>query len=276
MVEEMDFRFLYQPRKRVLSVGYDVAANRLSPASYDLLASESRIASFVAIAKGDIPQEAWFHLGRAHTLLEGRRVLLSWTGTMFEYLMPALWINQYSGTITEQSVNAAVTVQQHYARRHRVPWGISESGCLGEPDGDYGYAPFGVPSLALKDAESDRLVISPYSSFLVLQVHPRAAVENLRRMDKLGWTGKYGFYEAAEYSSGKPELVRSWMAHHHGMSLLAACNALYDEPFRRYFHAEPAVMATDLLLHERVPRTILPEPQPDGVPAGEPLPARAA
>jgi cyclic beta-1,2-glucan synthetase len=276
MVDDMDFRFLYQSRKRVLSVGFDVAAERLSPASYDLLASESRIASFIAIAKGDIPQEAWFHLGRAHTLLDGRRVLLSWTGTMFEYLMPALWMHQYPGTITEQSVNAAVLVQRKYARRRRVPWGISESGCLSEAGADYGYAPFGVPALALKDAGSDRLVISPYSSFLVLGVHPRAAVQNLRRMQTLGWTGRYGFYEAAEYSSGKAELVRSWMAHHHGMSLLAACNALHGEPFRRYFHAEPAVMATDLLLHERVPRTVLPEPQPEVAATTEPAAARAA
>jgi hypothetical protein len=258
MVQDMDFRFLYQRRKKVLSVGYDIAGNRLEPASYDLLASESRIASFVAIAKGDIPQEAWFHLGRTHTRKAGTRVLLSWTGTMFEYLMPSLWMRQYSGTITDRSINAAVAVQQAFARRRRLPWGLSESGCSGQRDCDYGYAPFGIPGLAMKYAEHKKVVVSPYSSFLALHVDPAAAVENLRHMDQLGWSGRYGFYEAADYTAGSPELVRSWMAHHVGMSLLAATNLLCGDPFRCYFHTEPEVMATDLLLHERVPTSVIP------------------
>lgn len=275
MVGAMDFGFLYQRRKKVLSVGYDVSADRLEAASYDLLASESRIASFVAIAKGDVPQEAWFHLGRAHTLYGGRRVLLSWTGTMFEYLMPSLWMHQYHGTITEDSINAAVEAQQKYAKRRGAPWGISESGCSGGPGQDYGYAPFGLPALAMKHSDDTKLVISPYSSFLALQVDPSAAVRNLRWMEELGWSGRYSFYEAADYSSGKPELVRSWMAHHLGMSLLAACNLLCGDPFREYFHAEPVVMATDLLLHERVPRTVVPEVEQPVLPVTAPIAAIA-
>jgi cyclic beta-1,2-glucan synthetase len=264
MVQEMDFRFLYQRRKKVLSVGYDVAAGKLEPASYDLLASESRIASFVAIAKGDVPQEAWFHLGRTHTLYGGRRVLLSWTGTMFEYLMPSLWMNQYTGTITESSVNAAVDAQQKFARGFGIPWGISESGCCSlTAAGDYDYAPFGLKALALKHSDAHHLVISPYSSFLALHVDPNGAIRNLRRMEELGWSGRYGFYESCDYGSGNPGLVRSWMAHHQGMSLLATCNILCGDAFRRHFHAEPQVMATDLLLHERVPTTVVPERQID-------------
>ena len=271
LVGEMDFAFLYQRRKKVLSVGYDVNAGRLLPSSYDLLASESRIASFVAIAKGDIPQEAWFHLGRAHTTFRGQRVLLSWTGTMFEYLMPALWMQQYPGTITADSVNAVVRAQREYVRGRGVPWGISESGCVAGTGGDYGYAPFGVPALAMKQSDAAHLVISPYSSFLALQVELNAAVFNLRRMERLAWTGRYGFYEAADYSNGHEELVRSWMAHHQGMSLLALCNVLYGDPLRKYFHAEPRVMATDLLLHERVPRAVVPDVEPHTSPAVLPV-----
>jgi hypothetical protein len=263
LVKDMDFTFLYQRRKKVLSVGYNVNAQRLEPSSYDLLASESRIASFVAIAKGDIPKESWFHLGRGHTLFRGQRVLLSWTGTMFEYLMPALWMQQYSGTITSESINAVVRAQREYSRGRGVPWGISESGCAAEGTVDYGYAPFGVPALAMKSSVAAQLVISPYSSFLALPVELNAAVENLRRMERSGWTGRYGFYEAADYSAGDPELVRSWMAHHQGMSLLATCNVLYGDPMRKYFHAEPRVMATELLLHERVPAAVEPDVLPE-------------
>lgn len=266
MVEEMDFGFLYQKRKKVLSVGYDITQARLERASYDLLASESRIASFVAIAKGDIPQEAWFHLGRGHTLFRGNRVLLSWTGTMFEYLMPAIWMNQYAGTITAGSINGAVRAQRLYAAGRDVPWGISESACAAEPGCDYGYAPFGIPTLAMKAVDTGKVVISPYSTFLALPVEPNEAVENLRTMDRLSWTGRYGFYEAVDYSAGEPIVIRSWMAHHQGMSLLSLCNVLYGDPFRKFFHAEPQVMATDLLLHERVPRSVQPDAE-SAVPA---------
>jgi hypothetical protein len=182
--------------------------------------------------------------------------------------MPALWMQQYAGTITAESINAVVRAQRDYAASLGVPWGISESGCAAEAGCDYGYAPFGVPSLAMKHTEGARLVISPYSTFLALPVELKAALTNLRKMQKLGFSGRYGFYEAVDYSSEHPEIVRSWMAHHQGMSLLALCNVLYGDPIRKYFHAEPRVMATDLLLHERVPRSVQPEAEPAPVVTG--------
>jgi cyclic beta-1,2-glucan synthetase len=263
LVREMDFRFLYHPRRKVLSVGYDAEAGRLEASYYDLLASEARIAVFVAIAKGDIPQEAWFHLGRAHRLARGERVLLSWTGTMFEYLMPTLWMKHYSGTILEQSIRAAVRAQKDYGRRKGVPWGVSESACAGVHGGDPGYAPFGIPALALERRDSESLVIAPYASFLALMVNPMVALKNLRHMDEYGWSGRYGFYEAVDYGSGGAQVIRSWMAHHEGMALLAICNLLFDNPMQRYFHAEPQVLATELLLHERLPAGVDAEAEPE-------------
>jgi len=173
LVREMDFRFLYNPRKKLLSVGYHVSAGRLESGHYDLLASEARTAVFVAIAKGDIPQEAWFHLGRTHTLVRGDRVLLSWTGTMFEYLMPALWMRHYPATIMEESVQAAVRIQQHYCAHKGVPWGISECACESERGGEHGYAAFGIPALSLKRQNHDATVIAPYA----LGGHPKPANE---------------------------------------------------------------------------------------------------
>ena len=259
LVREMDFHFLYHPRKKLLSVGYHVSSGRLESGHYDLLASEARTAVFVAIAKGDIPQEAWFHLGRTHTLVRGRRVLLSWTGTMFEYLMPALWIRHHPGTLLEQSMRAAVRVQQDYCSRKGVPWGISECACESAQGGEHGYAAFGIPALSLKVQRQDSIVIAPYASLLALMVNPTAALRNLRQMEDYGWYGRYGFYEAVEYRFAHGEVVRSWMAHHEGMALLAICNLLFDNPMHRYFHAEPQVLATELLLNERLPAAIAPE-----------------
>ena len=253
LVREMDFRFLYHPRKKSLSVGYDTATGKLDPASYNLLASEARIAGFIAIAKGDIPQESWFRLGRTHALVGGETVLLSWSGTMFEYLMPALWMRNYPDTIVDRSMKAAVSTQRAYGRRRGVPWGVSESACGSVSSGSYGYRAFGVPELALRRRDTKRLVISPYSTFLAATVDPAAAVANLRQMVEYGWLGRYGFYEAIGYSKAGAEMVRMWMAHHQGMSLLAIVNLLFNNPLREYFHAEPQVLATELLLHERVP-----------------------
>lgn len=274
LVRDMDFRFLYNRRRKALSIGYDVAAGRVDKSYYDLLASEARIAAFVAIAKGDIPQEAWFHLGRAHTLLEGESTLVSWTGTMFEYLMPALWMRHYPGTICHHSIRGVVKAQREYARRKGVPWGISESACIG-PDGKEGYGAFGIPELAMKYREFDALVVSPYSVFLAAAADPAGAVKNLRQMEEFGWTGRYGFYEAVDYTRGGARPIRNWMAHHQGMSLLAACNLLFDHPMQRYFHAEPHVMATELVLHERLPVGLQPDKE-EKVAALVPAPAPAA
>ncbi len=248
---EMDFSILYNSRRKVLSVGYNRDAGRLEPSTYDLLASESRMSSFVAIAKGDVPQDLWFHLGRRHTVSGGEQVLVSWTGTMFEYLMPAIWMQHPADTLLERTVRGAVRVQRKQARRYGRPWGVSESASSG-----YEYHAFGLPELAMKPVDNGAHVISPYSTFLALLAEPRAAVSNLHRMARLGWTGKYGYYEAVDYSGGEPEVVKSWMAHHQGMSLLAICNVLCDNVIQRYFHAEPIVLATELLLHERVPSAL--------------------
>jgi len=275
LVRDMDFRFLYHRRRKVLSVGYDLDAGRLAPSYYDLLASESRIATFVAIAKGDIPQEAWLHLGRAHTRYAGEPILFSWTGTMFEYLMPAIWMRHYAGTITHRNTRAVVKAQKEYARRRGVPWGISESACV-MPDGSEGYGAFGIPELALKVSGPGSLVVSPYSVFLASEADPAGALENLKQMEEYGWTGRYGFYEAIDYSRDGGTVIRSWMAHHQGMSLLAACNLLFDQPFQRYFHAEPRVVATELLLHERVPAELqAEEEEPVSMPGPEPVSALA-
>ena len=256
IVGMMDFAVLYNPRKKTLSVGYDAASAKLEPSTYDLLASEARIAAFVAIAKGDVPQDSWFHLGRTHVASKGSRVLASWTGTMFEYLMPAIWMRHYPHTIVHDSLKAVVRLQQKFARARGIPWGISESGCVNSGD-DYGYQAFGLPDVALKPRTDRKLVVSPYSSFLALLVDPRGSLRNLRRMSELGWNGSYGLYEAIDFSTGAPAPVRTWMAHHQGMSLLSVCNVLCDHVLHRHFHAEPQVMATELLLHERVPTITL-------------------
>ncbi len=259
LADDMDFGLLLDHRRKLISVGFDVETHHLSPACYDLLGTESRTAVFVAIAKEDIPQESWFLLGRAHTLDDGRPVLLSWTGTLFEYLMPALWMRTYPNTLLERSRSAAVRAQQTFAVRKGVPWGISESAYYKfDEAGNYQYYAFGLAHLALRAPETNALVISPYSTFLALSTDPVEAVRNLHRMADLGWFGSHGFYEAADFSStqhrlwrGRPQLVRCWMAHHQGMSLLALANFLNDNVVQKWFHAERRVQATERLLHEK-------------------------
>lgn len=259
LADEMDFKALLNEHRKLVSVGLDVETNHLHAACYDLLGTESRTAVFVAIAKEDIPQESWFLLGRAHTLDGGRPVLLSWTGTLFEYLMPSLWMRSYSNTLLERSRVAAVRSQQTYAARRGVPWGISESAYFKlDEAGNYQYYAFGLPHLALHKQEISALVISPYSTFLALDTDPAGAVRNLHRMADLGWVGSHGFYEAADFTSVRRrfwqnphQLVRCWMAHHQGMSLLALANFLNDNVIQRWFHAERRVQATELLLQEK-------------------------
>jgi hypothetical protein len=259
LVADMEFTFLYDDRRQVLSVGCDPVSGDIERSAYDLLASEARIASFVAIAKGDVPQESWFHLGRLHVATCDERVLLSWTGTLFEYLMPALWFRHRPRTIIHDSMHAAVRVQQKFARSRSIPWGFSESGLIVPESEEYGYGPCGHPDLALKPLDARTLVVSPYSSYLALLVHTRAATENLRLLARLGCVGSYGFFEALDYTRGNPELVRSWMSHHQGMSLLAAAEVLLGDPLKEAFHSEAQVRATERLLEERVPRTVVPD-----------------
>jgi len=259
--QEMDFSFLLNRRRKLLSIGYDASAGQLSASCYDLLASEARIGVFAAIAKDDIPQESWFQLGRAHILDHGRPVLLSWTGTMFEYLMPVLWMRSYPGTLLDRSRIAAVRAQQAYAKAKRVPWGISESSYFKRDDsGNYGYRAFGVPGLAVHvdEDEKDALVVAPYATFLALHVDGGGAVRNLHRMADKNWVGRYGFYESVDFTSShqsswrrRYEVVHCWMAHHQGMSLLSIANFLGDGTVQNWFHASARVQATELLLQEK-------------------------
>jgi cyclic beta-1,2-glucan synthetase len=268
LADAMDFAFLLNPRRKLMSVGFNVETQKLEPACYDLLATESRTAVFAAVAKEDVSQETWFRMGRTHTLTNGNPVLRSWTGTMFEYLMPMLWMRSYANTLLDRSRIAVVDCQQTYGNRKGVPWGISESAYYKlDEAGNYQYHAFGVPQLAMMKGELDLLVISPYSTFLGLNVNASEALRNLHRMDRLGWFGPFGFYEAADFGSPNKvrrsgQVVKSWMAHHQGMTILALANFLCDNVVQRWFHTNRRVQATELLLHEKpishVPRTNVP------------------
>ena len=259
LVQAMDFRFLYDRSRKLLSIGCDARRECPVAGCYDLLASEARSAVFAGIAKGDIPQESWFHLGRAQVMWRGQVVLLSWSGTMFEYLMPALWFKHYPRTLLEQSARVAVQCQKDWAEERGMPWGISEAAYnLQDAAGRYQYRAFGVPELAINPNSEEDLVVSPYATFLSLAMDPHQAVRNLQRMMDLGWLGELGFYDSIDFATARLDpgqqykVVPCWMAHHQGMSLLAACNLLTDGAIQKLFHSEPTICATELLLHEKL------------------------
>ena len=234
--------------------------NRLDHYHYDLLASESRLASFIAIAKGDVAQEHWFRLGRQFTGVGGGQALISWTASMFEYLMPLLVMRSYENTLLEQTYHSVVKRQEEYGRAKSVPWGISEAGYNARDlQMSYQYGPFGVPGLGLKRGLSEDLVISPYSTMLAAMVDPVAALSNLRTLETLQAFSKFGFFESIDYtlkrlpSKETRYVLKSYMAHHQGMSLLSLNNVLIDGVMQKRFHADPLVQATQLLLQERVP-----------------------
>jgi cyclic beta-1,2-glucan synthetase len=258
----MDFKFFLDPKKKLLYTGYNAELERFTPSHYDLLPSEARASVFAAIAKGDIPQESWMALERRLTNYDGEHVLLSWTGTMFEYLMPLLWMKTFPNTILDQTTQSAVRGHQKYGAQHSIPWGISEASCAKiNASGHYHYEAFGVPGLAVSRDLSPDLVVSPYSTFLSLLVDSKSALANIRKMKELGWLGSYGFYESADYTPsrvdgpGKFAIARCWLAHHQGMSLISVANVLCDGSSQRRFHSEPMVAATERLLHEKSPRT---------------------
>ncbi len=257
----MEYRFLYDAARHLLSIGYDVDSRRIDPGHYDLLASEARLCSFVAIAQGQLPQETWFALGRLLTEVDGGATLLSWSGSMFEYLMPQLVMPGYPDTLLEQTSRHAVQAQIAYGRKRGVPWGISESGYNAvDARLNYQYRAFGVPGLGLKRGLAEDLVIAPYATMMALMVAPEAATQNLQRLQAAGFGGRFGFYEAIDYTAsrvprGQPyALVRSFMAHHQGMGFLALDHLLRDQPMQKRFVADPEFQATLLLLQERVPR----------------------
>ena len=263
IVGAMEFRFLFDERRKIFSIGYNVADNRRDNSFYDLLASESRLASFVAIAKGDVPEEHWFRLGRQMTRTSGSRALIAWTATMFEYLMPALVMRRYRDTLLDQTARTIVRRQIAYGAENKVPWGISESGYNARDlNLNYQYGPFGIPGLGLRRGLSDDLVVSPYSTMLAAMIDPWAALANLERLRNEGALSHYGFYEAIDYTSIRlPEnqrrvLIRSYMAHHQGMALVSLNNLVNGFSLERRFHADARVQATELLLQERIPRAV--------------------
>ena len=257
----MDFEFLYDTASGLLSIGYDVGERRRDVSCYDLLASEARLVSFLLIAQEQVPQKHWFLLGRLLTSHGGDVSLISWSGSMFEYLMPQLIMPSYDDTLLAQTCTAAVTRQIEYGRQRGVPWGISES-CYNATDVHqvYQYRAFGVPGLGFKRGLGDDLVIAPYASALALTVMPREACRNLQALVNDGFLGEYGLYEAIDYTRSRVPpgmnhaIVRTFMAHHQGMSLLALDYVLLDRPMQRRFMSDPLMRATELLLHERVPK----------------------
>ena len=266
--EGMGLRFLYDEERRIFAIGYQVAERRLDPSFYDLLASEARLTSFLAIARGEVPVEHWWALSRPFGSAYGRLPLLSWSGTMFEYLMPLLFTQTHENSLLDRACYDAVHCQIGYGRQNRVPWGISESAFSAlDRHNVYQYRAFGVPALALKRGQEDDLVVAPYAAALALGVEPAAAMKNLRRLANLGDStllGDYGYYEAIDYSP-RAELdgaagiiIHCYMVHHQGMSLLAYGNALHDNAIRKRFHSDPRIRATEPLLHEHIPEQILP------------------
>jgi cellobiose phosphorylase len=258
----MDFTFLFDPARNLFSIGYNVTERRLDPSFYDLLASEARLCSYIAIAQGQVLQDHWFSLGRLFVASRGEPVLVSWGGSMFEYLMPLLVMPSYENTLLDQSYHGAVAQQIAYGRLRGVPWGVSESQYnRTDVHLNYQYRAFGVPGLGLKRGLGEDLVIAPYATLMALMVAPGAACENLERLAAEGRAGAYGFYEAVDYTPSRlppgqsSATLRSFMAHHQGMGLLALASLLLDRPMQRRFLSCPFFRAADLLLQERVPHT---------------------
>ena len=258
---EMEYAFLVDPYRQILSIGYDMQKQHTHEACYDMVASEARMATFLAIARGDMQRQSWLKLARDHTYAFKRFVLMSWSGTMFEYLMPSLWMRSYPGTMLANTQQTVVDVQRAFAASQRIPWGISESGAAAKnEDGDYHYHAYGIPQISLWHEATAGPVVAPYATFLALGSEARSALRNLRKLASSKWVGAYGFYEAADYTGArrKQELVREWMAHHQGMSLLAIVNLLHGNIVQQWFHANPVVQSAELLLHEKMPaRSVL-------------------
>ena len=284
---EMDFAFLFEPQREVFHIGYNVTAGKLDANFYDLLASEARIASVVALAKHEVPRSHWLHLARPLTQIDGVRVLLSWSATMFEYLMPTLFMRSYPGTLLHESAAAAVDIQIAYGLRQGLPWGASESGYYAfDGNSNYQYRAFGVPGLGFKRNLAEDSVVAPYASLIALPFQPGAVAENLTRLARLGALGIYGLYEAVDFTAARQPLGREhavvyeYMAHHQGMILVALDNYLSEVATERdalmlqRFHSDPRLQSVDLLLQERVPADVpLEFPQPgDFAPTRRSLP----
>ena len=264
IVEATRFLPLYNKKKQMFNIGYNLEENKLSSSYYDLLASEARQTSYICIARGEIPMPHWFALGRALTVVDRYKGLISWTGTMFEYLMPLLIMKTYKNTLFDETYSFVIKSQKKYGRERDLPWGASESGFNSlDINLDYQYKAIGVPWLGLKRGLIEDAVVAPYATFLALLVDPEGAVQNLKRLKAEGLDGPYGYYEAADYTperlpfEAKRAIVKSFMAHHQGMSLVAINNFLNRNVMQNRFHADPAIHAARLLLQEKVPANIV-------------------
>jgi len=263
MVEAMDFQFLFDPSRKIFSIGYRVDDYMLDPSCYDLLASEARLASFVAVAKGDVSPRHWFRLGRALTPVGRGAALVSWSGSMFEYLMPLLVMRQPAHSLLDLTCRLVVGYQIRYGEDRKVPWGVSESAYnVRDVNLTYQYSDFGVPGLGFKRGLGEDVVVAPYATALAAMIDPKNAVDNFVRLEEAGARGAFGFYEALDYTPSRlPEgdrvaVVRAYMAHHQGMTIVALGNVVHDGVTRRRFHAQPLVQAAELLLQERTPRAV--------------------
>lgn len=259
--QKMDFKPLYDKKIDLFSVGYDTETKKLFESYYDLLASEARQTSFIAIAKGDVPNKHWFKLGRRLTMIGSMKALLSWSGTMFEYLMPNIVMKNYVKTLLSETCIAAVKAQIHHCKLLNVPWGISESAFYDfNSQSIYQYKAFGIPILGYKRGLNEDTVITPYASFLALQIEPLESYKNIEALIAIGLSGKYGLYEAVDYTPQRVEhrkegkIVKTYMAHHQGMILVTLNNCLNKNIMQKRFHSHPMVRATELILQERVPK----------------------
>ncbi len=263
MVSTMDFQFLFDPTRRLFSIGYRVEDGNLDPSCYDLLASEARLASFVAIAKGDVPPRHWFLLGRSLTPVGVGAALISWSGSMFEYLMPMLVMRQPAHSLLDLTSRLVVGRQVRYGNERGVPWGVSESAYNVRDVGlTYQYSDFGVPGLGLKRGLFEDVVVAPYATALAAMVNPAPALHNFESLEEVGALGAFGFYEALDFTPSRlPEgariaVVRAYMAHHQGMTIVSLGNVVHGGLMRDRFHSHPMVQASELLLQERTPRAV--------------------
>jgi len=262
-VDATQFGWLFDESRQLLSLGSHVAEDRTDASCYDLLASEARLASFLAIAKGDVPSKHWWRLGRGLRDVGGGAVLVSWSGSLFEYLMPSLVMQEPVGSLLDQTCRLVVREQIRHGERRGLPWGVSESAYnVRDVELTYQYSSFGVPGLGQKRGLGDDAVVAPYATALATTMAPRAAVDNFVRLAAAGASGRYGFHEALDYTTTRRPpgvdvvVVRAFMAHHQGMTLVAIGNVLHGGRTRARFHAAPMVRATELLLQERIPRDV--------------------
>jgi cyclic beta-1,2-glucan synthetase len=257
--EEMDFSFLYDEQRELFRIGLSVTEGELDPNHYDLLASEARLASAITMSVGDAPPTHWMHLGRPFKWTRRGTVLLSWAGTMFEYLMPLIFMRCPPESVLEDACRRAVAVQRDHGRKLGIPWGVSESGYhVLSPEGHYQYRAFGVPLLGLRRTGGTRQVVAPYASIMAVSLAPGAAFRNLKEITALGGMGPWGPYEALDFGTdaewrGTPRVVRSYMSHHHGMLLAALGNHLTENRLVERFHRDPGIRAIEPYLFERIP-----------------------